>query len=367
MVSNMARESRAAATVPRRSQLRYNYHTGRSETKLGGTDRTQSQDQFTSSIDEFNRSNYRLPRLYVGAAVEGPVVHHSFGALVDPDPSKVAPVLSQGASIPLSSEQSHFLTNVLRLFKKENVSSARLFDGISGEWLTVLKLEQEASKKQRGIVVALCMEEWRKKQAENGKSWLCIAPPRKKERLRWLMEKTTELNVHGFVFVESDHGKNPELPPVSKLNAHLLEAAEQCERLDLPQVCIVAQNKAERTKVKEATLYTSLDEFFTVWAASDTKPALFICRERRNAHSIWNALMENSKADSSSSVAFLIGPEGGWSLQEETKMDELEAQFPGYVWNVSLGPTILRVETAAITAMAAYTLFQDYQNKEKQL
>jgi 16S rRNA (uracil1498-N3)-methyltransferase len=284
--------------------------------------------------DENNPSYHHLPRLHVGPIAPSPLpIFTSFE-------QTTSPLLYSGAHITLSSDQSHHVTTVMRLFKKKAPPLIRLFDGVSGEWLAACTSES------RTVVNAKCLEQLRQAPTKKSSSpWLCVALV-KKDRLKWLVEKATELSACRFVLLETEYSQPVQLP-FQKLQAQVREAAEQSERLILPD--IVSDN--------EDSFTTRLDDFLTLWSQNqDIK--LLVCRERSNSHSVLGAL----ESCGSAPVAFVIGPEGGWSPNEQARLDELEAQFPGALWNVSLGPTVLRAETAAVTAMAAYTLFQDYHN-----
>jgi RsmE family RNA methyltransferase len=130
-----------------------------------------------------------------------------------------------------------------------------------------------------------------------------------------------------------------------------------------------------------AATTTKLDGFLTGWSKHQQNQQggnqnyLLICRERSSTLAIWQALEtvhssnkeNNDKSQgvaettaSEAAVLFLIGPEGGWSPAEEALLDDLEARFPDFVFNISLGPTVLRAETAAMTAMAAFALSKDF-------
>jgi len=98
---------------------------------------------------------------------------------------------------------------------------------------------------------------------------------------------------------------------------------------------------------------------------------LFIFRERSNTRpvldaleAVWVAVPETghdatNASPTQSVVCFLVGPEGGWSVVEKQCLDALEQAHPQCVHNTSLGPTIFRTETAAMTAIAVCTLHWD--------
>ena len=217
-----------------------------------------------------------------------------------------APLAQEGAAA-LSRDQDHYLSRVMRLRQGDAV---RLFNGRDGEWLA--RLEGEGAR---------CCERLRP-QAGSGDAWLLFAPPRK-ERLRFLVEKATELGVARLMPVTTERTEPPEARP-DKLLDWAVEAAEQCGRLDLP----VCQEQRPLAAVLED------------WPAD--RPLLF-CDETGGAP-LLQALQGAGEA-----IAFLVGPEGGFSAGERDALVSVSRVAP-----VSLGPHILRVETAAIAALASW-------------
>jgi 16S rRNA (uracil1498-N3)-methyltransferase len=331
----------------------------------------------------------RLPRLYVGPVLsEIFLPPAAFFSAVDRQPSPPTP-LQAYAQIQLSSDQSHYISNVLRLFKKKASPLVRLFDGTSGEWLARLSSvsveEAEATKARRRRTSgseqlnAQCLECLRPQFTDAAKNSiirsrspsLWLAPPKKKERLRWLVEKTTELNVQQFTFLDSDHSETGSLS-MDKLHAYALEAAEQSERLDVPRFVCPGTEVGSLSSAKEFTV--AMDDILQVWS-SDAKhrhaTKLLFCRERRiDSLSILEVLSRLFKSDSvdlhdQPRIAFVVGPEGGWSPREEAMMDDLVQRFPDDASNVSLGSNVLRAETAAMTAIAAHAIWQDATMKQR--
>lgn len=287
----------------------------------------------TSSLSALSKDSeyHLLPRLYIGEPSRL-VTLSSFSDIDIPQPAPS--VLRPQAILTLSEEQSHYLTTVLRLFRKKESAMVRLFDSVSGEWLAQVEAT-DTGRRRKGPVIAHCQQQLRPPATSSIFPILAIAAPKKKERLRWMMEKATELNVGSILLLESDFAEAVALP-LDKLFAYLVEAAEQSERLDLPHLIRIGES--------DDTVTTQLYDFL-----GQTNVNILACRERSDALPLFKALdNKNDKA------AFCIGPEGGWSAEEESHMDSLE-----WVQSVSLGPNVLRAETAAITCMAAFTLFQD--------
>jgi RsmE family RNA methyltransferase len=348
---------------------------------------------------------HQLPRLYVGPE---PEVYRIESPLTDPgadcNRTRVpVPGLGERVQLQLTEDQSHYLTAVLRLFKKKKADPfLRLFDGESGEWLArVVDCEESAAdrdlaspleetagvvskkrrhkQKHRNSLSVECVSLLRPQPTgaagtadDDGRlrsqAWLCVAVPGSKDRFRWLLEKATELNVDYIVLLETEFSasSNEKLPiSLKKALSYLLEASEQSERLTVPRLAHVPGRNAESTHdesdpsgLRTTKLVDLLDGMssFPNWK-------LIVCRERMDSSvPFLSALREAQRGMTDSTagnVAFCIGPEGGWSPSEESRMDELRTEHPDTVINASLGPTILRMETAAISVLSAYNLYCD--------
>jgi 16S rRNA (uracil1498-N3)-methyltransferase len=226
----------------------------------------------------------------------------------------VAPDLSAGATIELSKDQANHLVNVLRLREGD---AAVLFNGRDGAWLGNIT---RAGKK--GATVALSVQVAH--QTPPSDLWFGFAPL-KVGRLDYLVQKATEMGAGTIQPVVTQFTQARTKP--EKLAAYALEAAEQCEVLSLP---IIAP---------EIALAPLLDGW-------------------RQAQGLRRLLFADEAAGSSSPVeqinwlkglpvGILIGPEGGFSEQER---ELLLAQ--DFVLPISLGPRILRADTAAVAALA---------------
>jgi len=219
----------------------------------------------------------------------------------------VASPLADGASAVLSAGQSHYLARVMRLRQGDRI---RLFNGSDGEWLAEL-----------GHGDARCVERLRPQPGEAG-PWLLFAPPRR-ERLRFLVEKATELGVARLQPVTTERTEPPVAKP-DKMREWATEAAEQCGRLSVP----------------DCSHQAGLDAVLSAWPAGRT---LLFCDESGGGRSLLGACAGD--------VALLVGPEGGFSEDEHDRLKALPM-----VVSVSLGPHILRVETAAVAGLAAWQL-----------
>lgn len=218
--------------------------------------------------------------------------------------------LAAGQSLPLEAAQAHYLKTVLRLRPGGEV---RVFNGVDGEWSARL-----AGARQPLLEVA---ERQRGQTAEPGPT-LLVAPIRK-PRLEWLLEKAVELGVARIVPVITE--RSVVRPEAShRLRARAIEAAEQCGRLTVPDLTEPLPLAAAVTQAGAQGPLAFADE------AGGGAPLL--------------AALEAGPID-----AFLIGPEGGFAPAERRALLARESVIP-----VSLGPTILRAETAAIYAVACW-------------
>jgi 16S rRNA (uracil1498-N3)-methyltransferase len=218
--------------------------------------------------------------------------------------------LSDRATVELDSGQANYLGNVMRL----GVGAELLvFDGRSGEWLARVA---EASKKRMALTV-----ERRTREAESiPDAWLAFAPV-KRAQTDWLVEKATELGVARLLPVITQR-TIAERVKLERLHAIAIEAAEQCGRTRLPEI-------DEPASLKQ--LIDRRDPRRTLYFADETggEPA--------------------SRAFRSGPALILVGPEGGFTDAEREGIRAAENAVP-----ISLGPRILRAETAALATLAAW-------------
>ncbi|HEY0130525.1 MAG TPA: 16S rRNA (uracil(1498)-N(3))-methyltransferase [Allosphingosinicella sp.] len=222
----------------------------------------------------------------------------------------VEDTLSQGAAVTLEGPQANYLSAVMRLGEGAQV---KLFDNRTGEWLAEIA---EAGKKRVSLRILRHLRE----REPVPDLWLLFAPI-KRGRIDWLAEKATELGVARLVPVITrrtivDRTKS------DRLIAHMIEAAEQCERTALPEL-------AEPEK---------LDALLGSWPEDRT---LLFADE--GGGEPMRAAMRPGPA------AILIGPEGGFTDEERAAIRALAQAKP-----VSLGPRILRADTAALAAISLW-------------
>lgn len=228
--------------------------------------------------------------------------------------------LGEAQSVPVSRDHANYLFNVMRLSVGAEVA---LFNGQDGEW----RAEVAAKGKRGGVLV--CAEQTAP-QMMPPDVWLLFAPI-KKARTDFIVEKAAELGAARILPVRTDF-TNSERLRQDKLQAHAMEAAEQCGGTFVPPV----EEIQPLQKVLEGW-DTSRTIFFADEALADPSSA----PER--------GLLAAAPAP----AAILIGPEGGFSDAERARLRALP-----FVQTMSLGPRILRADTAAV---AALTLWQKAQ------
>lgn len=232
-------------------------------------------------------------------------------------PPKSAPrlfvpdAIEPGARIVLDRPQAHYLASVMRVCAGDAVV---LCDDITGEWACRVL---EASKRS---VMLEAAEHFRPREAVPD-LWLCPALL-KKDRFDLVLEKATELGVADIRPVVTRRCVATKLNP-DRARSIVTEAAEQCARTALPVL---------HAPVSLAALLADWPE----------NRALFFADEEGGAPAA-QAFAGHSRA------ALLIGPEGGFDEAERAAIRALPNAVP-----ISLGPRILRGETAAIAAIGVW-------------
>ena len=220
--------------------------------------------------------------------------------------------LAESVEVVLDGPQAHYLLRVMRGGEGDPVI---LCDDATGEWAAEI-----ASAGKRDCVLRVAARLRPREQVPD--LWLCAALL-KKDRFDLVLEKATELGVRRIVPVLARRCVADRLNPERAL-AHIVEAAEQCARTALP-------NLAE--PVKLASLLREWPEERTLFFADEQggEPAA------------------PAFAAASAPAALLIGPEGGFEEEERAAIRALPQARP-----ISLGPRILRGETAATAAIALW-------------
>ena len=220
--------------------------------------------------------------------------------------------LSSDLEVTLEGPQSHYLRNVMRL---KPGASVRLFNGRDGEWLA----EIASLGKKSGA--AVCRERTRVQDSPPDLHYLFA--PLKQARLDYMAQKATEMGASVLQPVRTRHTVVPRVKR-ERLLANAVEAAEQCNLLSVPEVRDMAD----------------LDTVLDGW---DVNRKLIYCDEAAEIASPLAALQEVDAGP----IAVLIGPEGGFSAEERGRL----RAHPG-VTAISLGPRIMRADTAAVAALA---------------
>mgnify|MGYP003390477695 CR=1 FL=1 len=221
--------------------------------------------------------------------------------------------LRQGQTVPLTEAQAHYLFGVMRLGAGGQVL---LFNGQDGEWLASVA---EAGKR-RGTL--LCDDQTRGQDLPPD-LWLLFAPI-KKARTDFIVEKAVEMGVRRILPVQTEF-TNAERIRQDRLQAHAREAAEQCGATYVPAV----EELAPLTRV-----LAGWDTGRLLWFADEDTAGAPVAEP----------------AQKGGAAAILIGPEGGFSATERARLRLLPFVVP-----MTLGPRILRADTAAV---AALTLWQ---------
>jgi 16S rRNA (uracil1498-N3)-methyltransferase len=238
----------------------------------------------------------------------------------------VAPDLAVGADLLLDGDQAHYLTRVLRLATGDPV---RVFNGRDGEFETTLAA---STKSTATLSVGSRMRE----QAGVPDVWLLFAPL-KKARTDFVVEKAVELGAREILPVLTER-TDAETVRVDRLARLAIEAAEQTERLDVPPVRDAAKLFPLLDKWDAGRVLIYADE------AGDDQGRPW-GGETGRAGPVGDVLASLPEGP----AAILIGPEGGFSPAERTRLRGLP-----FVRPVSLGPRILRAETAALATLALW-------------
>jgi len=230
-----------------------------------------------------------------------------------------------GADLDLSPEQAHYLHGVMRRKPGDRLGA---FNGRQGEWRAeITRISRKSA--------TLRLDQPIRPQATLPDLWLCFAPI-KKARIDYLAQKATEMGAGALQPVITARTEARRVN-VGRLSANVIEAAEQCTLTALPEV-------------REPL---SLEALLADW---DPARHLMFCDESassgRSAAGVLGALERGGK------WAILTGPEGGFTADEAAAIAALPSAVP-----VSLGPRIMRADTAIVAAMAVWqSILGDWQD-----
>jgi 16S rRNA (uracil1498-N3)-methyltransferase len=222
------------------------------------------------------------------------------------------------STLTLTRSQSHYLINVMRMISGDEFL---IFNGIDGEWKVFIT---DANKKCTTVSVT----EQTSPQTNELDIWLLFAPI-KKDRTDFIIEKATELGVSKIMPVITEHTQISRVN-IERLQATAIEATEQSRRLTVPEFEAAQQ----------------LQNALNNWPSSRR---LIYLDETGNGQALARVLQ-----DKTDDLAFVIGPEGGFSPSELDAMDKLTFSV-----GADLGPRILRAETAVVAALAIRQAVED--------
>lgn len=216
-------------------------------------------------------------------------------------------------AVSLPDAQSKYLLRVMRLSEGAQV---RVFNGADGEWRCRLSIDRKT---------ALLTPEIQIREQSAGPDLTLLFAPIKKARTDFIVEKATELGVSCIQPVITDYTQSQRVR-TDRMHLLAIEAAEQTERMDLPEI----QDAA------------ALMQTLASW---DRDTPLIFCDEGGDAAPL--AARANQLANKPAGL--LIGPEGGFSPKERERLRALEFVIP-----ITLGPRILRAETAVVSALTLW-------------
>lgn len=220
--------------------------------------------------------------------------------------------LGAGQLVPLTQDQAHYLFGVMRL---EIGADLVVFNGVDGEW----RVSVAEAGKRKGML--MCEAQTRGLQMPPD-LWLLFAPIRK-ERMAFIVEKAVEMGAARIVPVQTEFTQGSNRVRQDKLQAHAVEAAEQCGGTFVPPV-------------------EDLRKLGAVLNGWDPARRLMFCDEAEIGAAV-------ALAGNAGPWAILIGPEGGFSDAERARLRGLD-----FAQVVSLGPRILRADTAAVAALTVW-------------
>ncbi|MCQ2914588.1 MAG: 16S rRNA (uracil(1498)-N(3))-methyltransferase [Alphaproteobacteria bacterium] len=218
-------------------------------------------------------------------------------------------------TVQLKQEQVHYLKNVLRA---EIGSEVYLFNGLDGEFLS--KLSKLDKKEALLEIVKKTREQEVSRDIE-----ICFAPV-KREATELIVQKATELGATKIIPVITEFTSFTHVN-IDRLKSIVLEACEQCRRIDVPEL-------AEPISFKD---FIKKQEYGTLIHLDETG----------NGKKIDELY---SKLEKSEKISILVGPQGGFSDKEREEISKL----PNTI-GMDLGKRILKAETAAIASLALFT------------
>jgi len=223
--------------------------------------------------------------------------------------------LEAGTEIILERDHSNYLVNVLRMRVGDTII---LFNGRDGAWLAEIEAAGKKSTQVRLV-------EQTSPQTPSPELWYGFAPL-KSARLDYMIQKATEMGVGAIQPVITQFTQVSRIKQ-DRMKANAIEAAEQCEVLGVPEVFEPV----------------SLEQLIADWPQVHKGRKLIVADEEEKSASPIEVLgrLEGQM------LGLLIGPEGGFSKEERALLKKQSFVVP-----ISLGPRILRADTAAVAGLA---------------
>ncbi|MCY4288023.1 MAG: 16S rRNA (uracil(1498)-N(3))-methyltransferase [Aestuariivita sp.] len=220
--------------------------------------------------------------------------------------------LGKGRTVPLNVDQAHYLFSVMR---QSTGNSVRLFNNVDGEW------EAKITERSKRGGILECIAQIKPLMRPRD-LWLLFSPI-KRSRTEFIVEKATEMGALRIVPVRADFSKIRRVRS-DRLQTLAIEATEQCGGTFVPEVSEMQP----------------LDELLSDW--SSTRSIMF-CDESEVGSDT------RFRPTDSEAWAILIGPEGGFSARERDRIKRMRN-----IHVASLGPRILRADTAVVAAMTVW-------------
>ena len=231
--------------------------------------------------------------------------------------------LELGENVSVDENQAHYLRNVVKYSVGDELSC---FDNKNGEFLCVIK---ELNKKNAILEVKEKIRDF----VVSPDIWLLFAPL-KKDNTDFVIQKATELGCRKIIPIITKHTITNNIK-IKRYVAQSIEASEQCRRTDLPEI----------------SLQQDLKSVLNGW---DSSRILFFMDETLESNDFLSVLKENPTKKG----AILVGPEGGFSDDEIDLLRSLS-----FCKGATLGPRILRAETAVLASLSCWQLISgDWSN-----
>ncbi|WP_319515998.1 16S rRNA (uracil(1498)-N(3))-methyltransferase [Cohaesibacter marisflavi] len=230
--------------------------------------------------------------------------------------------IAERIAIPCERAQANYLLNVLRMQEGDEML---IFNGRDGEW----KVEVRPMGRKKCALIPL--EQVRPQPEPEASDLHYLFAPLKSARIDYMAQKAVEMGVSQLrpVFTQHTQERRPKL---DKMRMNVVEAAEQCGILAIPDV----------------TEATPLAKLLANWESTDEGRHIIFCDEGELGKDPL-AILDTIRGEGNAvpPLAVLIGPEGGFSAEERETL-----RASSFVTPIPLGPRILRADTAAVAALA---------------